>query len=839
MFRNYLRIAIRNLWKKKVYTGINLLGLAIAAAFCMLVYMYMEQEKSFDSFHTNSDRLYRLEATSLFNFEEKGKPKNGFFSWLAPKDDGVRNMLTHPYVLADDLRAGVPDIEVAVRAQGNYNTVCWYNGQSYKIADGSATFIESNFFTILDFPLLKGNPASVLSNKSSVVVDQSTANRIFGSQDPIGKILSIPSIENSLFTVTGVAKDFPPNSSIQYKMIFPLEAHPSHQENSVDKSNNHFNYTTLLLAKPNTNKVGLQNKITAFAKNYFAKTIKEWAEQETDKTREVKFELFVRPLTEAHYNSAYPWGHYTNVENLFQLALLALVILVIACVNYVLLSLTNTVSRSQEVGIRKTLGAERKSIVWQFLVETQLLVFVSIVLGVILCFSTIPLFNSLTGAKLEASILYWREYIAAGLGLFLILGLLAGVYPAFIMSGMRPLNMLRKFSSVKISPFLSNSLVVVQYSACVLLIISAIVISKQMKLMNSMQLGFDKEQVMFISNPYDWEDNERRALTERMFKYTSSDPSISGYTAANAKFGYGFNLNGHLINDKREMIFQIPIDFGYFDFMKIPMIKGRDFSREMPTDSARFELPKGSTIEGTSTVSRAIVVNETLYNLLGKPPLDEINKSMGARIIGVCKDYQFFSVMKKIDPAYHMIRSDYGFQFLILRIKPGQDLPKVIDRIQTSFASLTNKQPFEFSFADEEVKKGYEIYSKWLKTINVATLIAVIIAGMGLFGLSALYALNRTKEVGIRKVMGASVSSIFLLLNKNIFRLATISFIIAIPAAFYLMREWLQNFPNRVNLNWVVFLVAGLIGLALAIIAVSYHTVRAARANPVESLKRE
>jgi putative ABC transport system permease protein len=839
MLPNYLRLALRNLWKKKVYTGINLVGLSIAAAFCMLVYMYMQQEKSFDSFHANSDRLYRLEATSLFDFGDNGKPKKSFFSWLAPKDDGKRNMLTHPYVLADDLKAGIPAIEAVVRAQGNYNTVCWFNGQSYKIEDGAATFIESNFFTVMDFPLLEGNPQSVLSGANNVVIDQNTAKRIFGSQSPIGKVISIPSIQNKLFTVTGVAKDFPVNSSIQYKMLFPLEAHPSHLENTADRSNNHFNYTTLLLAKPNTDKASLQSKITAFATGYFAKTIKEWQEQETDKSKEVKFELFVRPLTAAHYNTAYPWGHYTNVENLYQLALLAIVILLIACVNYVLLSLTNTVSRSQEVGIRKTLGAERKSIVWQFLVETQLLVFTSIVAGIFLCLGSIPLFNSLTGARLEAGFEYWKEYIVAGFGLFILLGVLAGAYPSFVMSGMRPLNMLRKFSSVKISPVLSNSLVVVQYSACVLLIISAIVISKQMKLMNSMQLGFDKEQVMFISNPYDWDDPERKLLAERMSKYASTDPAISEFTAANVKFGNGFNLNGHLINDKREMIFQIPIDFGYFDFMKIPIVKGRNFSRDMPTDSARFELPKEAILEGTSTVKKAIVVNETLYNLLGKPPLDEINQSMGARIIGVCKDYQFFSVMKKIDPAYHMIRSDFGFQYSIVRIKPGQDLPKVIDRIQANFSALTSKRPFEFSFADEEIKKGYEVYLQWLKTINVATLIAVIIAGMGLFGLSALYALNRTKEVGIRKVMGASVSSVFFLLNKNIFRLALISFIIAIPASMYLMKEWLQNFPNRIDLNWIIFLVAGLIGLALAIIAVSYHTVRAARANPVESLKRE
>lgn len=636
-----------------------------------------------------------------------------------------------------------------------------------------------------------------------------------------------------------MAKDFPINSSIQYKMVFPLEAHPSHQENAIDRSNNHFNYTTLLLLKPGSSLDNFQQKLRAFSKSYFAETVKEWAERETDKTKEIKFELSLRPFASAHYNSAYPWGHYTEVENLYQLALLAIVIALIACVNYVLLSLTNTVSRSQEVGIRKTLGAERKNIVWQFLVETQLLVGIAIAAGIVLCILLMPVFNSLTGAQLTASAIYWKEYMLGAIGLFVIIGFAAGVYPALVMSGMRPLNMLRKFSSVKMSPFLSNSLVVVQYSACVLLIISAIVISQQMKLMNSMQLGFDKEQVMYINNPYDWEDKERKTFVERMKQYASTDPAIDGITGSNSKFGYGFSMNGHTINNKHEMIFQVSVDFGYFKFMKIPIVKGRAFSNDMPTDSARIDLPKESTFEGTSTVRRPVVVNETLYKMLGNPPLDEINPSLGARIIGVCKDYQFFSVMKKVDPAYHNIGGNYGYNFATLRIKANQNLPEAINRIQTNFALLTGKRPFEFSFVDEEVKKGYETYSKWLKTINAATLVAIIIACMGLFGLSALYALNRTKEVGIRKVMGASVASIFLLLNKNIFRLALISFAIAVPAALYLMREWLQNFPTRINLNWTIFLVAGVVGLGLAMIAVSYHTVKAARANPVESLKRE
>ena len=837
MLKNYFKIAFRNLWNKKVYSGINLLGLSIAAAFCMLVYMYVQQESSFDTFHANSKRIFRLEATSLFDFDKDKKPAKSFFSFLMDGDNATRNMLTHSYVLADDIKSALPEVEAVVRKQGESGLV-WYNKEAFKMGNGKVTYIENNFFTVFDFPLIKGNPALVLKEVSNVVINERTAKRFFGNDNPIGKTISIPSAGDKFFTVSGVAKDFPANSSIDYDILLPLEAHPSHLENAADRSNNHFNYETLLLLKRNTAVAAFKAKLTAFSKTYFAETVKQWQREEPDK-KTIDFQLYIRPFADAHYNSAYPWGHFTNLENLFQLATLALIILLIACVNYVLLTLTNTVSRSQEVGIRKTMGAGRKHIVLQFIIETQLLVLLSIFAGVLICIAAIPLFNSLTGANINITLFSFTDFAIASLGLFFMLGIIAAFYPAMIMSGMKPLNMLRKFSSVKINPVVSKGLVVAQYAACVLLIISSLIIARQMKFMNNLQLGFDKEQVMLIENPYEYESPERVALTQRMYDYAVTEPAIEKATCSNTKFAYGFNLNGHLINDKREMIFQIPVDFNYFDFMNIKLSKGRFFSKDMPTDSSKFEIPDKLKMEGSSAVHKAIVVNETLYNLLGQPPLDEINRSMGARIVGVCKDYQFFDVTKKVSPAYHMIGGKYGFQFTCLKIKAGQNIPAVIDRIKTSWNKITAKQPFSFSFMDEEVKKGYESYTQWLKTINAATILAVITACMGLFGLSALYAVNRTKEVGIRKVMGASVTNIFILLNKDILKLAVISFVIAVPLAVYFMNSWLQNFTYRISLNWLFIAASGLIGIVLAIVAVSYHAVKAATANPIKSLRTE
>jgi putative ABC transport system permease protein len=838
MLKNYFKIAVRNLWKKKVYSGINLLGLSIAAAFCMLVYMYVKQERSFDTFHKNSAQLYRLEATNLFNFSEEKEKKKSFFSFLELSNDETRNMLVHSYVLADDIKARFPEVLAVVRAQGSGNTILWYNNEGFKIDDQRSSYVEKNFFQVLDFALLKGNAATVLSAPGNVVITEKVAKRIFGNTDPMGKLVTIPSANNKSFTVAGIAKDFPTNSSIQLDVLMPLEAHPSHLENTVDRSNNHFNYTALLLLKKNTDAVQFQSKLDAFAKSYFAATIREWQETAPNK-QAVKFNLYLRPFTESHYNSAYPWGHYTNLENLYQLAALALIILLIACVNYVLLTLTNTVSRSQEVGVRKTMGAKRTHIIYQFLAETQLLVVLSVFAGFFLCSLSIPLFNAVTDARIDFSLFSARDFLSAALALCVLLGIAAGFYPALVMSGMKPLNMLRRFSSVRISPVLSKALVVAQYSACLLLIITAIVISQQVKHMNSMDLGFDREQVIAIENPYDWSSPERSTLAPRLYNYAASDPAISNATMSNSRFGSGFNMNGHLINDKREMLFSIVVDFNYFDFMGIKLVKGRFFSKEMPTDSARFEIPAGQKLEGSSSVRKAVVVNETLYNLLGKPNVGELNRSLGARIIGVCQDYHFFNSTQKVAPAYHSVGSASGFNYAYFKIKPGQHLPAVMDKLRSNWNTITAKQPFVFSFMDEDVKRGYEAHTKWMKTINAAMVLAVIIACLGLFGLSALYAVNRTKEVGIRKVMGATVSGIFVLLNKDVFKLAIVSFAIAVPLAVYFMNQWLQNFSSRIKLSWVIFLAAGIIGLLLAVLAVSYHSLRAARTNPVNSLRNE
>jgi putative ABC transport system permease protein len=370
------------------------------------------------------------------------------------------------------------------------------------------------------------------------------------------------------------------------------------------------------------------------------------------------------------------------------------------------------------------------------------------------------------------------------------------------------------------------------------LVASSLVVAKQMKFMMNKDLGFDKEQVLMIETPVGFDPEKVLPLRERFYNYTASDPAIAMTTSTTFKLEGDFNTRGHRINGEDITATELPVDYNYFAFAKIPIVKGRSFSPDFPTDTIDFEIPAAQLDSNTSTTNRAVIVNETLYNLLGQPPMDEINKPLGSRIVGVCKDYHFRSLTQKIGPAYHTCHPDYSAYFWC-KIKAGQPLPEVIERIRGNWNKMTGSAPFTYSFLDETVQRAYESNERWMRTVSLFSWLAVFIACLGLFGLSGLNTMNKTKEIGIRKIMGASVPGLFLLLNRDFIRMAIVSLVIAIPLATYFIREWLSDFAYRIHVGWTIYLLAGAVGIVSAAIAVSYHTLKAASANPAESLKTE
>ena len=835
MIKNYFKLAFRNISRKKLYTVINVTGLGLASAFCILVYWYMQNEKSFDKFHVNGDQLYRVEVSGVFG-ENKEEKQKDFFSFLDNNSE-QRNILQTPVILAAELKKSLPEIDHALRIALDYEIVVRVNDQSFKEVNNAA-HVDADFFEVFSFPLKEGNPSSVLAGRNQVVLSESAALKYFGKTEPVGKTISLSGDSGQFYTVSGIVKDFPANSSFKFDLLMNRESVPGYAD-EVSRGLNTFSDLLILQLKKETNVLEFKKRLDAFGKGYFQPVLKEWATMPGSTVRPENFHLSLRSYADAHYNKSSGWGHFTDLKNIYQLSSLAIVILLIACLNYILLTLTGTVSRSQEVGIRKTIGAPRKQIILQFYIETQMLAFFSVLFGFILAFISLPFFSDLIGTTLKLGYFSFKNVTMLLLMLALMLGVLAGVYPAFVMSGLKPLNMMRKFSVYRLNPFLSKTLAIMQFSVCIILITSALVISSQMRFMNEQELGFDKDRVISIQNPYASGTNPKNIfeLRERLSHYVSTEPAIENITST--FFPYqGYNGNDHILNGEKTKVEDFNVDYNYFSFFKIPIIKGRNFSPLIPEDSAVIRLTNVQLVTGSSAARQAVVVNETLYNLLGHPTLNEFNRDLGARIIGVCKDYHADDLTKKIVPAYHRIEKGY-IGYFWLKIKAGQNIPQVIAKLQTSWKQLTGGEPFTYTFLDEDVAKSYDAYQRWMQTVTASSLLAIVIACMGLFGLSALNIVNRIKEIGIRKVLGAKVSNLILMLNKSTIVMALISFSIALPVAVYLVNEWLQNFAYRVQLDWTIFAFAGILSLVTALVAVSYHTIKTAIANPVKSLRME
>jgi len=835
MLKINLKLAFRNIFRNKLYTAINVIGLSVASAFCILVYLYVDNEQSFDKFHHDGDRLYRVEETDIFS-ALRAKPQKSIFSGLM-KDAEQKNMIQTPTALAVDLKRNFPEIENAIRFSGLGDETIKVGNQSFKEKGDDLTYADADFFKVFNFPLISGNSSSVMSGRNQAVISERLAKKYFGKENPVGKILLMQNESNqSPLIVSGVFKNFPSNSSFQFNMILPMESNPDYQSD-YNRGVESFSDPLVLKLKKGVDAAKFQAKLDVFAKQYF-KPLLESLKKNEFKTHVGYMHIFLRPFAEAHYNQATGWYHYTDLKNIYQLVCLTVVILFIACLNYILLTLTSAISRSQDVGVRKTIGAGRMQIILQYYTETQVLAFIAVIAGFLLSVICLPFFGSLTGTNIDLSNF---SFGAIALFLFILglsLGLLAGVYPALAMSGLKPLNIMRGFSAYRINPFLSKSLIVLQFTVCVIMVISTLAINKQVHFLNETDMGFNKDEILMLRSPYSWLDKQKTlSLKDQLYQYAATDPAIEDITSGSIYFG-GVNYNGFIINGEKIMIQNLNVDYNYFSFLKIPIIKGRTFSRDITTDSAKLNYPDLKKSQKANLTFRSVVVNETLYKILGKPPVGELNRQMGGIIIGVCKDYHTQDLTKKIEPAYHTLNAWVNNSFWI-KIKAGQSLPKTMDKIKNNWNRLTGNLPFDYTFMDEEVAKSYDTYLHWMTTITTSCTLAIIIACMGLFGLSGLTTLNRTKEIGIRKVLGASVSNLFVLLNRGTIILALCSFILAAPISWYLIHQWLDNFAYRIKPDWVLFTVAGLIAMVTAIAAVSYHTVKAAIANPVDSLRSE
>ncbi|HVV55861.1 MAG TPA: ABC transporter permease [Mucilaginibacter sp.] len=828
-----LKLALRNIRRNKLYTFINITGLGMASAFCILIYLYVRNEQSFDSFHHDQDQLFRVEQSDAFASHRDQKPSKNLFSFLM-RDAEQKNLIQTPTSMGPDLKRNFPEIESFVRFDPMGPETVKVGNRSFKEKDDNLCYVDADFFKVLNYPLVSGNAAAVISGLNQAAISQTLAKKYFGNADPVGKIITFPNETNQPpITVNGVFKDFPSNSSFQFDLVMRSESNPGYKDNMA-RGVNSFSTPLIIKVEKGTDIAAFTKKLDAFGKNYFA-PLYELIKKFDPKSKVQPIHFFLRPLADAHYNESAGWGHYTDLKNIYQLVCLTVIILLIACLNYILLTLTNTISRSQDVGIRKTIGAGRLQIILQYYTETQLIAFFAVIFGFILSIVCLPFFGTLTGSPIHLANIPFVNITIFLLALALILGVMAGIYPALAMSGLKPLNMMRSFSAYKISPLLSRMLIIIQFTVCVILIISSLVINGQMHYINNANMGFDKDQVLVLNSPYNWMDKQSfNALKQRMYNYAASEPGIADISSGSWDFGGG-NHNAYQINGEKMMLEELNVDFNFFSFMKIPIIKGRTFSPAITSDSLNTPVTGEHKF---STARHNMVVNETLYNLLGKPEVGVYNDQMGGVIIGVCKDYHMDDLTKKIDPAYYVVNKQPDGQIWV-RIAAGRNIPAEMTRIKAEWNELTGNLPFVYTFLDQDVAKSYDAYVRWMATITASCIVAIILACLGLFGLSGLTTINRKKEIGIRKVLGASVSSLFMLVNRETFFLAITAFLIAVPVAVYFNHQWLDNFAYRIHPGWGLFAVAGLASVLTAVIAVSYHAVKASMANPVDSLRNE
>lgn len=820
MLKNYFKIAWRNLMKNKVFSFINIFGLTVGLTCCMLITLYIVNELSYDKYHKNADNLYQL-GTLFITPGEEVKPEN----WKA----------TTPPPMGQMMKQEFPEIQETTRLLGLFaedKTLLQYkenNGDLKSFYETKGYLADSTFFRLFTYNFIEGDAATALSNPNTVVLSEEIAKKIFGNQTALNKIIRISSNTNGDhdYTVTGVFKPINAPSHIDARFFVSLKGGDMEPyiNRATDLASNNMFFTYFLL-RPGSDPKKLEAKFPAFMKKYAEKDLKAMGR---DKKQ------FLTALQDIHLHSLISQNVTASgsVTYLYILASIALFILLIACINFMNLSTARSSKRSAEVGIRKVLGAEKSSLVRQFLGESLLMSFIAFLFAFVLTLLLLPPFNYVSGKNLSFSIASHGWMITAFLALTFITGLAAGSYPAFYLSSFIPVKVLKgRFSNSLAAISLRKGLVVFQFIISVVLIVASVVIGNQMRYMRSKDLGFDKDRQIVISlrsqtakGIYTYLKNELRRIQQ-----VQSVGASQYYPGIFNASDNPFYREGQTMNDAKSTSTN-RVDADFLQTLGIQPIAGRLFSEQFPADT-----------------NFRVILNETAIKQIGfASPQQSIGKKVffdwqgqayRFDIIGVVKDFHYQDLQVPIKPYAFQLNSQPYYNYIVVHAKAG-DMTPLIKSIEATWHALNPNEPLEYSFLDEDFQKNYDAENKLSAIVTYFTIIAILISCLGLFGLATFSAEQRTKEIGVRKVLGASIASIVGLLSKDFLRLVAISICIASPIAWYAMNKWLQDFAYRTNISWTVFAITALIALLIAVITISFQAVRAALSNPVKSLRTE
>ena len=816
MWKSYFKIVSRHLWKNRSYTFINLLGLTVGIACCLLILIYVQDEGSYDKWHENGDRIYRMAL-------ERKYPGRSRHYAIIPQSYGA--------AIKDEF----PDVE-------DYCRLFYFQGANMVIKQGQQTFEEnqlmwadSNFFQIFDVPLLMGNQANALVKPNTVVLTESQAEKYFGNENPLGKVLDIAQNDQDL-EVTGVCADLPDQTHLAFNMLIS-----SSTLGFLDPPNYiNFSAYTYLLLEPNASPAQVEAKlpdlVTKYASGQVLQQFGVNYEAYQKQGNGYKYTLQALPdiyLTSNLEAEIKPPG---SLERIRFFILIAGLILLIACINFMNLSTARSAGRAREVGIRKTLGSGRHQLTLQFLTEAFLNSLVSTILAYVLALAVLQPFNALTGKDLPmSSLLDWR-YLLLIPGIALLTGLLSGTYPAFFLSRFKPMEVLRgRLYATKKGAGLRRLLVVFQFGVSVFLIISTIMVYRQMSFAQNKALGFNKSRLLTVQNAGNMTIQQEETFKEELRKLSGVE-MVSGCSSQPGQqyFGMSFRPPG---GEESTTGSGLIVDEDYIECMEMEMVTGRSFSKQfmdtlsvVVNEAAIREMGISGEAVGTRLVSSDDFLNP-----------DE-NEPSVYTIIGVVKDFHFQSLHSVVSPLFliHNQRSfTSGVDPLITVRLSGTDLQQTIGSMEGLWKQFLPDIPFNFAFLDQEWAQLYEKEQNMQQVYSVFSLLAIFIACLGLLALAAYTVETRTKEIGIRKVLGATTGGIIGLLSQDFLKLVLVSIIIASPFAWWTMREWLQDFAYRVSIEWWVFVLAGVIAIGIAFLTVSLQSVKAAMANPVKSLRSE
>jgi putative ABC transport system permease protein len=812
MIGNYLKVASRNILKRKLYSFINAFGLSIGLAFCILIYLFISDEQSFDQFHENKDRIYRVHTTS-FNEDAYQKGEEDFFS-------------SHAYLpakLGEVMLEELAEVEHMTRFNAGQDVVMRVGDKIFK---ESVAFVDSGFFKMFSVRVLAGNSDRFLSSANQVVITPGVATKYFGKSDAVGKDVSLEiNGTQKLFTIVGIIDNAPGNSSLDYNILISPEASPWYLRNREQWGA--FSWPTFVQLRAGTDAAQFKVHLDTLTQKYMGERLERWRERSNVPKQFKVAEFNIEPITKIHYSKV-GWEKVSDPKYSWILGGIALLIIIIASINYVSLALTSSAARRVEVGVRKVVGAQRSQLVYQFGFESLLLAFISMIIGVGMAVLFLPAFNTFTSKAIEISIGNAAQLLAVSTVIAVVVGILAGSYPALFLSRFLPASVLKgKFTS-KWSAGFTKPLVIFQFFISASLIICSVIMLQQMRYITTKDLGYDKEQVIAIETQSGWSAEADKAV-ERFRNHLQGNNAVVGIAGTSSSFNQGWSRYGYRIKDVNKSAYVYRVDTEYIPLIGLELIQGRNFDANIPSDSS------------------AVIVNEALVKDMGwANPLEEYlnwkedSVGPGSKVIGVLKDYHFMSLEQPIDPLFLSLnKTDVGYLTTMLVKLAPNDISGNLDVVKKAWTSLFPDKPFAFTFVDEDVARQYESYKRWMSITGLSTALAIVIACLGLFGLAGINALNRTKEIGIRKVMGAEMRSIFFLLNRQYVLLALIAFALAAPVSWYVMDKWLAAFKYRIPMSWQLFALSMLIGLTVAIVTVSYHAIKTALVNPAETLKYE